>query len=470
MLGMAESALRLIPVAALAALALAVFRVRSAEVRSAVWTAVLFAGMLMPVTVRMATPLYAPPPGPAMVVRTVAAWSWLDAAGVIYALIAAVLLLRLATGLWIGGRLGMAVAELGDGVRESDRVDVPATFGVLRPFIVLPVSWREWDARKLEAVLRHERAHIARGDFAIQTMASVYAALFWFSPLAWWLRARLAALAEQAADDRALAGFGDRPFYAEVVLGFLGRRRGAGESVAMARGSAAGTRIERILGGCGSPRVLSAGGAIGIAAAVSVALYAASAVSFAQAPPPPPVPPAPPSAPTHRDDSRIQIDDGEIRFRRDGKRYLITDRSLIDQAREFFSPMKALGEQQRAIGEQQRALGEKMRGVSVRPPDLDAEVEKIREAARQLRSRSGATQQEIGELQNLIGHLQHKIGELQHLAGAEQSMLGAEMSKLGAQESALGARQAEAGRKANQQLEQLIDRALKEGKATPESR
>ena len=62
----------------------------------------------------------------------------------------------------------------------------------------MPSSWREWDSRKLNAVILHEYAHIDRGDFAVQLLASLHAAVFWFSPVAWLLQSQLAALAEQA--------------------------------------------------------------------------------------------------------------------------------------------------------------------------------------------------------------------------------------------------------------------------------
>ncbi|HEY6333651.1 MAG TPA: hypothetical protein VI756_30310, partial [Blastocatellia bacterium] len=76
-------------------------------------------------------------------------------------------------------------------------------------------------------------------------------------PLPWWLHRQLVDLAEQASDDSALQVVPDRPFYAEVLLGFLesvstGTGRWLGVSMAN-RGttrsgrSRAGYRVERVL-------------------------------------------------------------------------------------------------------------------------------------------------------------------------------------------------------------------------------
>jgi hypothetical protein len=47
---------------------------------------------------------------------------------------------------------------------EADAIPVPITLSALRPVILLPANWRQWTEEKLEAVLAHEMAHVARGD------------------------------------------------------------------------------------------------------------------------------------------------------------------------------------------------------------------------------------------------------------------------------------------------------------------
>jgi len=135
---------------------------------------------------------------------------------------------------------------------ESDRVFVPVTLGVLRPAILLPSEWRQWHSAKLDAVLAHEYAHVARRDALTQRISLLHRAIFWFSPLAWWLDRHLADLAEQASDEAALSLGTDRNEYARTLLGFFealrvspGRIRWQG--VAMAKAGQAEQRLERIL-------------------------------------------------------------------------------------------------------------------------------------------------------------------------------------------------------------------------------
>jgi len=137
---------------------------------------------------------------------------------------------------------------------ESDLLTVPLTCGVLHPAVLLPATWRAWDAGKLEAVLSHEISHVARRDALTERLALLHRIVFWFSPLAWWLPRCLAELAEEASDEAALA-FGVEPAkYAETLLEFLRDLnstsfRADWQGVAMAQRGRADKRIDRILSG-----------------------------------------------------------------------------------------------------------------------------------------------------------------------------------------------------------------------------
>lgn len=136
-------------------------------------------------------------------------------------------------------------------VRESGLVRVPFTCGVTEPVIVLPAGWREWPPVKLFAVLAHETAHVARLDWLTARLAAVNKAVNWWNPAAWWLERHLAAEAEEAVDEMALAAVGDVKQYASAVVDFAiamqGRSLGAMEATAMARSTKVGRRVERIL-------------------------------------------------------------------------------------------------------------------------------------------------------------------------------------------------------------------------------
>jgi len=140
-------------------------------------------------------------------------------------------------------------------LKESPALLVPATVGIRKPLILLPTCWREWSREKLEAVLSHEIAHVARRDALTLLLARLHRALFWFSPLPWWLDRQITELAEQASDEAALAGGADRTLYAETLLGFfsqLERRKGRvrWHALSMASHTRSGLperRVDRIL-------------------------------------------------------------------------------------------------------------------------------------------------------------------------------------------------------------------------------
>ena len=86
----------------------------------------------------------------------------------------------------------------------SPDVPVPATWGIRRPVILLPRAALRWPANRVQAVLRHELAHVRARDATMRLTARVACALFWFHPGVWWLARRFDTDAEEACDDRVL--------------------------------------------------------------------------------------------------------------------------------------------------------------------------------------------------------------------------------------------------------------------------
>jgi beta-lactamase regulating signal transducer with metallopeptidase domain len=325
--------IRSIALAAAAGGLLWLFRVRDVSVRLGVWTVVLAGALLMPVFSWIAPAVELPVPrweqtaakvtlaplAEFRLLRTAAAplpeskpakapVNWASLTTGLWAAIAAAMLAQLVIGIVCGRRLIRFAAPLdldaGAPVYESASVRVPITLGSFRTVIVIPPNWRGWDPRKLAAVLAHESAHVRRRDPLRQFLASTYRALFWFSPLAWWLHRKLADLAEAASDDAALAATPDETLYAEILLNFFATapRRVQWDAVAMATQGKATKRMERILN---TGRKLSQGLTRGTVAALVIAaipaLYLAASVSPVwavvndQAPAPPAPPPAPPA-------------------------------------------------------------------------------------------------------------------------------------------------------------------------------
>jgi beta-lactamase regulating signal transducer with metallopeptidase domain/thiol-disulfide isomerase/thioredoxin len=139
-------------------------------------------------------------------------------------------------------------------LRESADISVPLTTGVLRTQILLPADWKTWPAEKLQSVLVHEFTHVRRRDCWTALAAEVTASLYWFHPLAWWLRRRLAVLAEDCCDDAAIRASGDRTTYARHLLEISmllcqERRRLHYVGLSMARHSNVERRILSILDG-----------------------------------------------------------------------------------------------------------------------------------------------------------------------------------------------------------------------------
>ncbi|MEX0713199.1 MAG: M56 family metallopeptidase [Pirellulales bacterium] len=85
-------------------------------------------------------------------------------------------------------------------LRHSSRLATPATFGWLRPTVLLPDAWRQWTPEERRVVLAHEIAHIARRDYVTWIAAQCSLACHFYHPLVHWLVGRLRFEQELAAD------------------------------------------------------------------------------------------------------------------------------------------------------------------------------------------------------------------------------------------------------------------------------
>ncbi len=129
-------------------------------------------------------------------------------------------------------------------LRSSTRVASPVAIG---SGVILPADYAQWNAEKLRIVLAHESSHVRQGDFYLQFLAGLYAALFWFSPLGWWMKRKLSDLGEAISDRAGLEEAASRSAYARILLEFAALPRPTLVGVAMARTSNLSLRIERLL-------------------------------------------------------------------------------------------------------------------------------------------------------------------------------------------------------------------------------
>ena len=133
--------------------------------------------------------------------------------------------------------------HLKENVYLSEKLTSPAVYGILRPRIILPVSYKN---RDIELILQHEKAHIRGLDNLWRMIAFIVVALHWFNPIAWiFLRAFLADL-ELSCDERALVKIGsDRT--KEYASALLECRQGPTVFASAFGGARIRTRIENIL-------------------------------------------------------------------------------------------------------------------------------------------------------------------------------------------------------------------------------
>ncbi len=139
----------------------------------------------------------------------VMAWVWLAgmAALLVHALVSAGKLKR---------KLATAIL-LRDNIYESEFVDSPFVFGVIKPEIYLPMHMDEGTAVH---VIAHERAHLARRDHWWKVLGYLVLALHWFNPLVWVAYILFCRDIELACDERVVKGLDGaaRADYSQALL------------------------------------------------------------------------------------------------------------------------------------------------------------------------------------------------------------------------------------------------------------
>ncbi len=126
-------------------------------------------------------------------------------------------LIQVLTGIWFCGTilvvLGMVYTyirflrclvgsiRLQKDIYLAARIQSPFTLGVFRPRIYLPASLKE---EYYEAVVLHERVHIARRDVWMKYLAVTFLGMFWFQPVLWFAYRMFINDMEEACDETVL--------------------------------------------------------------------------------------------------------------------------------------------------------------------------------------------------------------------------------------------------------------------------
>ena len=99
--------------------------------------------------------------------------------------------------------------------------------GFFRPLVLLPE--KELDHDELELIFKHELVHYKRKDLPIKFLSLLAIAVNWFNPLVYLLGFSLQEEGEAACDEAVLKSKdpSERHFYAEVIIGMIGKRKGA---------------------------------------------------------------------------------------------------------------------------------------------------------------------------------------------------------------------------------------------------
>lgn len=133
--------------------------------------------------------------------------------------------------------------HLKDNIYLSEKVTSPAVYGIIRPKIILPLSYKD---RNIELIIQHEKAHMRGLDNLWRMIAFTVVAVHWFNPLAWmFLRALLADL-ELSCDERVLVKLGDDRSK-EYATALLECRQGPTVFASAFGGARIRTRIENVL-------------------------------------------------------------------------------------------------------------------------------------------------------------------------------------------------------------------------------
>lgn len=101
---------------------------------------------------------------------------------------------------------------------QSPHPSLLVTWGLMRPKVIIPRAALDWDDERIRIVLRHELAHIRRGDWLVQLAGELLRAAYWFNPILWIACARLRLESERACDDEVLSDGVDAPEYATHLL------------------------------------------------------------------------------------------------------------------------------------------------------------------------------------------------------------------------------------------------------------
>ena len=133
--------------------------------------------------------------------------------------------------------------HLRDNIYLSDKSISPAVYGIIKPKIILPTSYKDKD---IDLIILHEKTHIRRADNLWRMLAFLIVAAHWFNPLCWVFLKMFLADLELSCDECVLAKLSDNR-RKEYALSLLESRQNKTVFTSAFGSAKTRTRIENIL-------------------------------------------------------------------------------------------------------------------------------------------------------------------------------------------------------------------------------
>ena len=103
-------------------------------------------------------------------------------------------------------------------VYRNAKAATPMLIGLFNPVIILPDC--EYTDEQLNAILRHEIAHLRRKDILVKWLSVLACSIHWFNPIVWLSRREIDQMCELACDETVLRGLdtGGKQCYGETLI------------------------------------------------------------------------------------------------------------------------------------------------------------------------------------------------------------------------------------------------------------
>lgn len=112
-------------------------------------------------------------------------------------------------------------------LKETALITTPITFGILRPYILVPTNIQEsFTLKEIKYVLLHELNHHKNKDMIVNYMMWILQIVYWFNPLVWYALKRIRIDRELACDDSVLNLLDESGYieYGHTIIHFAGKK------------------------------------------------------------------------------------------------------------------------------------------------------------------------------------------------------------------------------------------------------